>query len=164
MEDLVKKILSAIRTVSEREYMESGLDVLRESLYRSFPDEFNAVLRTKFEARIGDMLKQFFSKPSYMRNPILIAADIDAISKAIRAMRVLRLEVGLEPSEDVISRVAGWVAGNVGSDIALDIVHFPNVVGGARIVFQGKYKENTLDEMIQRVFDTKRGMIEKELQ
>jgi len=79
------------------------------------------------------------------------------------AMRILRLEVAIEPSDAFVDRIAGWVLSNLGSDIVLDIARDRTVVGGARIVFLGKYRENTLIDMVKNVFETKRDVVMKEL-
>ena len=72
MDEFIQTILSTIRTTDEREEILAHIDALSESLYKSFPDIFHDVLRTKFNARIGEMFRVFFEKPSYMRNPGLI--------------------------------------------------------------------------------------------
>ena len=163
MEEFISRFLSFIRTIDERDLARAGIGVLKESLYRSFPKEFHEVLRTKFSTRTGDCLRDFFSKPSYLRNPDLIKADLETVLGAIDAMRILRLEVAIEPSDAFVDRIAGWVLSNLGSDIVLDIARDRTVVGGARIVFLGKYRENTLVDMVKSVFETKRDIVMKEL-
>lgn len=163
MEEFISKFLSFIRSIDERDFARAGIGVLKESLYRSFPKEFHEVLRTKFSTRTGDCLRDFFSKQSYLRNPDLIKADLETVLGAIDAMRILRLEVAIEPSDAFVDRIAGWVLTNLGSDIVLDIARDRTVVGGARIVFLGKYRENTLIDMVKNVFETKRDVVMKEL-
>lgn len=163
MEDFINSFLSFIRTIDERDLARSGFAALKESLYRSFPKEFHEILRTKFNTRTGDYLRDFFSKPSYMRNPDRIKTDLDVVLAAIDAMRILRLEVAIEPNDSFVDRIAAWALSNLGSDIVLDIARDRTVVGGARIVFLGKYRENTLVDMVKNVFETKRDIVMREL-
>ena len=163
MEEFISQFLSFIRTIDERDLSRAGIGALKESIYRSFPKEFHEVLRTKFNTRTGDCLRDFFSRPSYLRNPDLIKTNLEAVSRAIDAMRILRLEVAIDPSDAFVDRIAAWTLSNLGSDIVLDIVMDRTVVGGARIVFLGKYRENTLVDMVKSVFETKRDIVMKEL-
>lgn len=164
MDELTQKILTSIRTIDERDETRMDLEALKESLYKPFPQEFHSVLANRFSSRIGGLLREWFDRPSYLRNPSLITADIDLLTARVKAMRVLRLEVAIEPNASFVDHVSQWATVNIGSDIVLDIVEEKSVVGGARIVFGGRYKENTILEMIKDVFEKKREMIEKELQ
>ena len=89
---------------------------------------------------------------------------METVEQAIKAMRPLRLEVAFEPNAVFIERVATWGMTHIGNDIVLDIVRDRSVVGGARIIFHGHYKENTLVEMIRDVFERKRDIVMRELQ
>ena len=109
MEEFISRFLSFIRTIDERDLARAGIGVLKESLYRSFPKEFHEVLRTKFSTRTGDCLRDFFSKPSYLRNPDLIKADLETVLGAIDAMRILRLEVAIEPSDPFLYPIPPFV-------------------------------------------------------
>ena len=164
MDEFIQTILSLVRTIEEQERLRANIDALSESLYKSFPNVFNEVLRTKFSARIGELFRVFFEKPSYMRNPGLIKVELEAIQTAVSAMRPLRLEIAFEPNEVFIERIATWVTAHIANDIVLDIVRDQMVGGGARIIFRGRYKENTLVDMVEDVFARKRDMVMKELQ
>jgi hypothetical protein len=164
MDDLIQNILTSIRTTRERDEIQSSLSLLQESLYRSFPDEFHSVLERSFGAHVGTMMKEHFNKPSYVRNVTLVKSDIEKIIGAVKSMRVVRLEIAIEPNTLFVDKISQWMNLNVGTDVVLEIQRDMTVVGGARIVFEGKYKENTLAEMIQQVFAKKQNVIVKELQ
>lgn len=164
MKEFIRSFLSLIRTTDERDTARRGVARLEESLFRSFPREFNEVIRSEFSARTGEYLRDFFSKPSYLRNPDLIKTDLIAVLTALDAMRTLRLEVAIEANDVFIERVAGWALVNLGSDIVLEVVRDRTVVGGARIIFQGKYRKSTIVDMVQNVFEKKRDIVMKEFQ
>ncbi|OGZ96437.1 MAG: hypothetical protein A2847_02275 [Candidatus Sungbacteria bacterium RIFCSPHIGHO2_01_FULL_50_25] len=164
MDEIIQNIFSLIRTTSEREEVRAGIQELSKSLYKSFPETFHSVLNEKFRARIGDMLREWFDKQSYLRNPGLITADIEKLDRAILSMRVLRIEVALEPNASFVDRIASWAHANLPNDFVLDIARDSAIVGGARLVYKGRYKEYTLSEMIKSVFEKKRDIVLRELQ
>lgn len=61
--------------------------------------------------------------------------------KELENLRILNMTVAVEPTRSNILAYGAWVKKNLGEDVILDIEVNGNLVAGAQIVWNGKYKD-----------------------
>jgi F0F1-type ATP synthase delta subunit len=64
----------------------------------------------------------------------------------------VKLEIAFEPREEFILKIEEWFREKVKKRMILDIIVNPKVIGGARIEFQGKWKDFSLEKEIEKLY------------
>ena len=66
--------------------------------------------------------------------------------KELDSLKILKITVACEPTRSNILAYGSWIKKNIGQDVIMDISIDSNIVSGAQIVWNGKYKDYSLSE------------------
>lgn len=143
--------LAKIRTIEDRDYLLSEINLLKDSLYTDKGFGFESVLRNKIRSWVSDYLIELFSSQNSEREEIL-----DYLEKELNNLKEFGLRLAFEPSSDAIDRFLGLIRGFSGKNLILNISIDPNLIGGAQMVFEGKYKDFTFKKIFEKEFEENR--------
>jgi hypothetical protein len=151
------QILELINTVDDRDLVLREIDLLRSSLFQQKGDAFDSVLKAKVR--------------SWVRSHILINIDSNQISKEtylnylreeLLKMDVIILELAFEPALTTIESFAALVKRTRGISNVLDIRYNPELIAGARISTDGKFKDMSMKARYEEVMkDVKKQFVLK---
>lgn len=149
--DIMISLIRTIRTKEEKDKLRDQMIMLEGSLFRSGSEGFEKILKTKLPEHIASVMRDILSGSSLKENPEATRKFFEELKHTIDALPLLKLSMAFSPSEEMIQRLHEWIAENLGVGIVLDISYDTLILGGARMIFQGKYKESTLSQMITDV-------------
>lgn len=155
----IKKLLRKVTVKSELNLLLQASEELKKNIYRSVPGKVEGVLKTLLSERL---VKVFTDATAlYLREgkPAELAEFTENLKAEFGKLRVLKLYMAFEPSEKFLESIKNWVEEKVGEDIILEIQEDLGVLGGARLVFEGKFKEITLAHLIDSFFKEQREEI-----
>ena len=153
----LEKILAHIRTREEQGRMQEAVGMLERVVHQ--PAAFEKIIGSRVPEHCAQALRSAFENEALKEGPERLKEFLGTLKKSIGAMRLLTLDVAFSPSEKDIDAINTWVADNVGSDIVLDFAQDEAIGGGAKIMFEGKYIEKTLNQKIEKVFEKERERI-----
>ncbi len=157
-------LLQQIITQDEVEVVRQGIQLLHDAIYRADSAVFLDILRKDFPKRVADELSNILAVPLTQKDFQTIKETLLSLEEMLGQLTVMSLDLAFEPSTEVIDTISAWVGREVGSRIILDIHIDRTIIGGARIVFKGRYWEKTLIQMIAEVLEQKReSILNKEL-
>lgn len=78
----------------------------------------------------------------------------DIINKINNFERV-NLVVAVDPDEDLIKTVADWIQDKVDKSIILKIDVDPDILGGIKVTYKGKYLDLSLNNKLNGIFKSK---------
>lgn len=83
---------------------------------------------------------------------------IDFLTKTVNkidSFESVELTVAVDPSEELIREVFGWLQSEINEDIILKIDIDSQILGGVRITYKGKYLDLSLSSKLEELFKNK---------
>ena len=152
-----------LRTKDERDLLRNEIAELEAAVFRSDPDAREKILASHFPEHLASAMRKIFQDPMFKDNPETLKKFFHDLRDTIDKLPLLKLSIAFNPSEEMIARLHEWTQENLGPGIVLDISYDSMMLGGARIIFAGRYKEMTLAQMITEILVKEktaiRGMI-----
>ncbi|MBI5358376.1 hypothetical protein HZB69_01975 [Candidatus Amesbacteria bacterium] len=99
------------------------------------------------------MSNKYQSKKRMVRESTILEFEklgksLESWKEEIENLRYLNLTLAYEPTRININTYSAWVKKNVGENVVLDINVDPNLVAGAQIVWNGKYKNYSKSDTV----------------
>lgn len=156
----IQEILSAIRTKEDRNLLFSALEDLENRLYKINSAKEQSVAHTLPE-RIERPLWNILRSRELADKTPAVREFFGDLRNALKRMRILKLEIAFDPTDEAIASVSDWLNREVAKDIIIEWDVDRALLGGAKMIFEGKYSAWTLGDMIERDLGTKREEILK---
>lgn len=137
-------VLKSVATITDQDEFLNTIDILRESLYTKDIDITARLkkIRADFAAPIQTELENAADK----------AKILEDLRLAVKAMRVINIQVGFNYSLDFVPKMAVWIKENIGEDVVVDVQTDLHLLGGATISFDGKYRDYTVRASLDKVW------------
>jgi hypothetical protein len=158
-DESIRKILFSIHVPEERDEAYRGLEALEKSFYSSEPKTLDERLWGLFPESVRQVLRPMLSRPSDGQNSAEILELLKTLKTKLKIMPVVKLDLAFYPEERFLDKVARWIKENVAEDAIVEINVDRTIVGGARIIFGGRYLEETLEKMLEKEFEENRTII-----
>lgn len=146
--DIMMPIVRNVRTKDERDKLREDIDELEAALFRFSPDAFEKVLTARLPERIALAIRDICARPEFKSNSGALKTLLHDLKNTLDAFLLFQLILAFKPSEEMINRLHEWMGQNLGMGVALDLGYDASILGGARMIFSGRYKEMTLAQMI----------------
>ena len=150
--DSFQELLGHIKTQEERNILCEGLEKFERTLYRVNAAGRERVLREDLPESVAHHLEALMAKPPYAEDIGALRDFVGRLKRAAEAITPLRLELAYEPSENAVTQIQEWLRRNIDTQVVLDIRVDPACIGGARVIFNGRYFDGTLGELLGRLF------------
>lgn len=103
--------------------------------------------------KIEDLINKFFAfkvAKSFDINQIQDDPKkyFEGLSKSIEDLQILSLEVAIEPTGEMMQKIYDWVLTAIDRHVILDISVNPSIIAGAKISFNGKFVDNSLEKSL----------------
>lgn len=156
-------IIKEVRTVDDVRMLRAGLEALEMNLYgvgiKSWHNVLAKVLPEKFSVQLKDLLAQLPAE----QQPETIRELLADLKKAIGKFKTLKIDLAFEPANEVIDQLNFWVDEKLGLAVALDIGYEKTLIGGARIIFAGRYGDFSAAKYLEDILRREKGNILKEI-
>ena len=149
--DIIIPLIRMIRTKEEKDILRDQITMLEATLFRPESEDFENILKTKLPKHVAAAMRDILSQPQLKESPTAIKDFFQNVKDTIDTLPILKLSLAFSPSEEMIERLHEWIGKNLGIGVLLEISYDTLILGGARIIFQGRYKELTLSQMITDV-------------
>ena len=154
-------ILAGLRTQSERDQLREQVGELEAALFRSDPKGIEKILTSHLPEYLAVAMRSLLASPAFQDNPEALRKFFQDLRETIDKLPILKVNIAFKPTEEMIARLHEWAQKNLGLGVVLDIGYDGLMLGGARIIFGGRYKEMTLAQMITDVFAKEKTTILK---
>jgi len=146
-------IYAKIKTKESAEALINELELVLKSLYLG-SDEFAFTLRTKVRANLCEYIKTRLNQEN-----INIENHIKNLIERIRLVPCVRLILAFEPSDDALDRFHSIVISACQKPVFLDVGFSPDIIGGAIIIYQGKYRDLSFKGLFEDEFEKEKENI-----
>ena len=140
-------IYTNLRTTTERGMVFAAIEVLIDALYKKGGD-IGSLIETEMPNAVARPLKQALTQlPD--TSPKAVHAYLEGLQKQLIMLRTLFLEIAFDPTEETIAVLTRWIREYLGNDIIMDLSIDRGLFGGARVSYEGRYKEINLAMLIE---------------
>ena len=151
-------IYTNIRTTVEREKVYAPIEMLIEALYIKGSD-IGSLIETEMPSTVIRSLKQeLMQLPETSAKTI--HAYLEGLNKELITLRVLTLEIAFDPTEETIAILTAWIRKYLGSSTIIEYSVDRGIFGGARVSYEGRYKEINLATLIESAMRKQQGSID----
>ena len=154
-------ILAAVRTTRERDMLMQAIDACIKNLYHTKPAPLEELLAEIIPYTIAKPLITTMRKQLKDQTTAAIEEFFNKLTEALQALKVLELELAFEAQEPSVALLSRWIREHIGPDVIVEFTEDPLLLGGARIAFQGKFKEINLADVIESVLIRESARIQK---
>lgn len=139
-------LISRLKTTEDRDLLLSELDLLLKSIYEGSGGSFDITLKNKVRSWVAAIILseiesvENLDKKSYLEN----------LKNEVQKIEDMKLGLAYEPSESALERIHDRIVKYSRKQILIDLTTNKNIVGGAVIVYKGKYR----DFSMKKVFET----------
>ena len=147
-------LITSLRTTQEVAGFASEIDtfMLENTLDSISEDSAKKIMRT-------------FSKNNLdINNKNIVVSFFKTLKELLKKLKVIKLVLPFHPTRKTIENIHNFVKNIVGIGYILDIEISEDVLGGAVIIFNGKYYDFTLKKSIEDTFEVKNKEIQMLLQ
>ena len=146
--EIMMPIVRDVRTKDERDKLHEDMGELEAALFRSNFETFEKVLSARLPEHTALVMRDICARSEFKNNLGALRTFLHDIKNTLDTFLLLKLTLAFKPSEEMINRLYEWTQQNLGSGVILDIGHDTSILGGVKIIFNGRYKEMTLVQMI----------------
>jgi len=134
-----------------------AIETIIENLYKKETD-INTHIETEMPSVIVRPLKQALARlPD--KSPKTIQTYLDGLGKELMRLRILSLEIAYDPTEETIAVLTTWIREFLGNDIIMELSVDRGLFGGARVSYEGRYKEINLATFIEQTMREQQELI-----
>ncbi len=143
-------ILLKLRTKEEVQKINEEIDLLINSFYSDNPSETEFLLRSKIRLWFAEILREKFKSLDDKKK------FLEGLKEEIKKIKILTLVVAFEPTETSIDKFIGFVRRNIGEKIVLEILIDKEILAGAKIIWQGEYRDFSLKGVFDKEMEVKK--------
>lgn len=156
-------LITSLKTTQEVDNLSLEIDQLSSSLFDSENLSLDKALNL-ISTNSAKKISEIFTKNNLSReNKESIKDFLDTLASLIKKFKVIKLILSFDPTRKTIENTHAFVSQNIGTGYILDIEVLENVLAGAAIMFNGKYKDFTLRKSLEEAFANKRDEIVRTL-
>jgi F0F1-type ATP synthase delta subunit len=108
---------------------------------------------------VGKIMQAFLKNNLDINNKDTFVSFFQTLKILIKKLKVIKLVLAFDPTRRTIERIHNFVKENIGIGYVLDIEVYHEVLGGAIVIFNGKYKDFTLKKNLEEVCRSRRNEI-----
>lgn len=149
-------LITSLKTTEEVDNLALEIDNLQTSLFISPKMSLDKAIESISQTGAKKIMEIFSKNNLDVSNKELIRDFLQTLKDLIKKFKVVKLILAFDPSLKTIQNIHEQVLENLGIGYILDIEIDESVLGGAVIIFNGKYKDFTLRRSLEEVFANKR--------
>ncbi len=150
-------ILKSLKTTKEAKEFSSNIDLLLGDLFKDYKKPFEETLKERVDLKTAEALKRAFNDKSINLNDNMAVENfLTSLKNEVQKLKILKLYLAFDPTDEITEDILEWVSKNIGAGIILDIEKNESLIGGAIIVFNGKYQDLTIKKQLEELFDKKK--------
>lgn len=147
------KIILGVKTKQEASQIMRELEVLETALYNNNKDDFLHELEEGVSVKLAETIKTALASDVKCNSLEGKKELINDLKQSVKEAVAMELVVGSEPSQKMVDKVSDWVKKNLNPKCVVDIVVDKSIIAGAKITYQGRYFDGTVNKQWNQTWD-----------
>jgi len=150
-------LITSLKTTQEVESFVSEIDTLMFEFYNTKGLLIHKALDSISFGTVGKIMQAFLKNNLDINNKDTFVSFFQTLKILLKKLKVIKLVLAFDPTRRTIERIHNFVKENIGIGYILDIEVYHDVLGGAIVIFNGKYKDFTLKKNLEEVYRLRRS-------
>jgi len=151
MEEVFEKLSEKIITEEDLAFFLDQLSIVRKFLFLQTQIPLSERLKNKIDETLRKEIEKLEKEKILPSSPEEQSSFFNELENFLLKIPKVKLEIAFEPSEEFILKIGGWFREKVKKRIILDIFINPKIIGGAKIEFQGRWKDFSLEKEVEKL-------------
>ena len=157
-------LITSLKTTREVDDLSSEIDTIESKLLQPKKVSLKKAL-TSISSNSAKRITEMFEKNNLdMTDKEQVSDFPETLKNLIKKFKVIKLTLAFDPTGETIENIHEFVSENIGIGYILDIEVDETVLGGAVIMFNGRYKDFTLRKSLEESFVNKKEEIRRLIQ
>jgi F0F1-type ATP synthase delta subunit len=152
-------LITSLKTTQEVESFVSEIDTLMFEFYNTKGLLIHKALDSISFGTVGKIMQAFLKNNLDINNKDTFVSFFQTLKILLKKLKVIKLVLAFDPTRRTIERIHNFVKDNIGIGYVLDIEAYHDILGGAIVIFNGKYKDSTLKKNLEEVCRSRRNEI-----
>ena len=152
-------LITSLKTTQEVESFVSEIDTLMFEFYNTKGLLIHKALDSISFGTVGKIMQAFLKNNLDINNKDTFVSFFQTLKILIKKLKVIKLVLAFDPTRITIEKIHNFVKENIGMGYILDIEVYHDVLGGAIVIFNGKYKDFTLKKNLEEIYRLRRSEI-----
>lgn len=148
-------LITSLKTTQEVASFVSEIDSLMLAFFKSEKVPMEKALNSISEESAKKIQQAFLKNNLDINDKDLVRDFFGTLKNLVKKFKVIKLVLAFDPTRKTIENIHNFIKKAVGIGYILDIEASPDLLGGAIVIFNGKYSDFTLKKMIEDTFQTK---------
>jgi len=145
-------LITSLKTTQEVINFVSEIDALQLAFFKSEKTSIEKAL-TSISLNSANKITQAFSKNNLdTNNRVVVSGFFETLKELIKKLKTIKLVLAFDPTDKTIEKIHNFVKDILGIGYVLDIETSEDVLGGAIVIFNGKYNDFTLKKRVEDAF------------
>jgi len=152
-------LTSSLKTTREVADFASKIDAFQLAFFNSGKESTEKTL-TLINENFAKKIILFFSNNHLDINDKSVVFNfLEKLSFFIKKLKVIKLVLAFDPTSKIVEKIHNFVQDVLGIGYVLDIEVSEDILGGAIVIFNGKYNDFTLKKQLEDTFREKGDQI-----
>jgi len=152
MEKLFEKLANKIITKEDLILILEEIEIAKNLLFQKPEILLSEKLKNKVSESFKKEIENLEKEEKYISLE-KFSEFFDNFKEFLLKIPIVKLEIAFEPRESFILEINEWFKKNLGKKVILDLFVNPKIVGGAKIEYQGKWKDYSLSKKIEKIYE-----------
>lgn len=149
-------LITSLKTTQEAADFVSEIDTLALTFFKSEKVSMEKAL-SSISTGSAEKIMQAFSKNNLnINDKDTVAGFFNTLKELMKKLKTIKFVLAFDPSRKTIEKLHNFVKDTLGIGYIFDIEISPEVLGGAIVIFNGKYNDFSLKKKIEDAFETKK--------
>jgi F0F1-type ATP synthase delta subunit len=143
-DQIFSEIDALVLTKEDFNQLMNEIDLLESSLYELKEGNFDEVMAGKVRKVSASAIGHFIEGKDR-------AQALKQIKEHVMAIQFLEITLTFEPTKKLLEKILSWVENSSQRRLAIDIKVDANIIGGAKVSYQGKYFDGSLSTKLANI-------------
>ena len=144
--------------------IDQAVDHLEQTLYTTHADSLAGEITKLLGVTISEaILESAGQNEVSIDNSVHLSEFLRALQTYVTTLPVIELTLAVDPTRTLIESLVSWSRENVSPTAIINVTVTPTVLGGAIIVYNGKYKDFSVSRTLETFFATKQETFIKQV-
>ena len=145
-------IITSIKTTEEASNLSAEIDTLMLTLFKSQKMSLDKALDLIPKDTAKKILQTFSKNNLDINDKELIRGFLNTLKNLMKKFKIIKLIIAFDPTRKTIEKIHSFVSENIGIGYILDFETDPGLLGGAVVIFNGKYSDFTVKKRLEEIF------------
>jgi F0F1-type ATP synthase delta subunit len=152
----IKEILNLLVTDRDRQELLLFLEDLKKN---AFEKDGQLDKMTDNNVKFGPIFKTVFKNNSLQQDKDSLSKFLSDVIRKLKEIETINLVIAIHPTARILEALSSWTSKVFSKKVLVDIHVNPEIIGGAVLIIDGKYKDYSLLKMLNEASKTRRAEI-----